>query len=171
MKIAILGAPGTGKTELAQSLLSAMPTHCLLVDTLAFMTALCSDLVRDEDAQIADALNQLDDVDMTLVMGMDRIPAARDVHRCACSRENLDARLRALLSARGIHYLVIYGTAAERASSALQAITHHAGRPSARPASLTTAWQWTCEKCSDARCEHRMFTDRLKIGERSAAPP
>jgi hypothetical protein len=172
MRIAIWGAPGTGQAQLTRSLQSVIPPGCVLVDTDTLMHAICSHQDRADTASIADAVIQLRDIDLTLVMGMDLNLASEipEKHQLTCSRVEADARLRAALGARGISYLVVYGAGEARTSSALQAIAHHAGTPLTPPTPLNAAWQWTCEKCSDARCEHRMFTDRLKIGERSAPP-
>lgn len=212
MKIAILGAEGTGKTLLSHALVQAlrtsesssiltpdvlhewctqhgrtprsheqaaiateqsrrvhtsMPTDALVVDSPSLMTAVYSDLLFHDDSLYADALKHQRSFDLTLLTGLDLdwVPD-RPERPGRLWREPFDARLRQVLLANALSHAVVYGAGQVRVQCALQAIAHH------RDAQITPLeagqppWQWSCEKCSDATCEHRMFTGRLKIGNR-----
>lgn len=167
MKIAILGAEGTGKTYLAQALTQALTdstAHFVLTDTSALMTAIDCALRLDAPAPPPAALAHQHVNDLVLVMGLD-LPWLADTsdRDRLLKRSRVDICLRQVLQAAKLNYVVIYGQGAARTDCALQAIAHHAGLPlkQLRPAS---PWQWNCDKCSDGACEHRMFTGRLKLG-------
>ena len=167
MKIAILGAEGTGKTYLAQALTEALTdstAHFVLTDTSALMAAIDRVLRLDAPDLPSAALAHQHVDDLVLVMGLDLPWLADSSHQNGLQRRSrFDACLREVLQAAKLNYLVIYGQGAARTDCALQAIAHHAGLPrqQVRPAS---PWQWNCDKCSDGACEHRMFTGRLKLG-------
>ena len=165
MKIAVLGAQGTGKTQLVQALRQVLPSHYQLSDGTALMTAIYSDLLNHDVAQYADALVQLRGFDLTLVMGLDLAqPPADRQHQVCLSRGQVDARLRDVLDRQGVNYAVVYGLETARNDCARRAITHHTGQPVLAQRPARPQWQWSCEKCSDAGCEQRMFTVRLTIG-------
>ncbi|MFM2445727.1 MAG: hypothetical protein RI936_174, partial [Pseudomonadota bacterium] len=88
MRIAILGAPATGKTALAQAL------------------ALHLDALQVSDAPSPDTL-QADRYDRVLLMGLD-LPGSTP------AQQQADAVLRAQLAATDIAYGVVYGTDGER---------------------------------------------------------
>lgn len=97
MRIAILGAPATGKTALA----SALASH---LDTLQL-----------SDAPPPDTLHS-DRYDRVLLMGLDR-PGITPTQQAA------DAALRAQLAAAGVAFGVVYGRdARERLRAALRLI-------------------------------------------------
>ena len=97
MKIAVVGAPATGKTLLAQAL-------TLHLDTL-----------KVSDAPAPDTL-QTGRYDRVLLMGLDR-PGI------SSSQQAADAALRAQLAATGVPFGVVYGRdARERLRAALRII-------------------------------------------------
>jgi hypothetical protein len=103
MKIAVVGAPATGKTRLAQ-------------DLALHLTGL----------QVSDAPSpaslQPGAFDRVLLMGLDlpgNTPAQRDA----------DGRLRAQLAADGVAYGVVYGLGPQRIRAALRLITPQDGPP------------------------------------------
>jgi hypothetical protein len=69
--------------------------------------------------------------------------------------------LQAQLQQRGWSYAVLHGDLKACHHTALQAIAHCLDHDGQR-ADQTKVWKWQCEKCSDAACEHRMFSDLLK---------
>lgn len=170
MRIAVLGADGTGKTRLASALvktLSTGQTGVLITDSTALMTAIRSDLLLGDTSLYDLALEQQRGFDLTLLTGLDLSMAADGMpEHQRHAREAMDARLRQLLSEHAMPYAVVYGTETQRTASALQAIAHHRGSPVARSADSQRSWQGACEKCSDPQCEHKMFTGQLKIGHR-----
>lgn len=103
MKIALLGAPSTGKTVLAQ----ALATHLSGVQV--------------SDAPGAGTL-QPGDYDHVLLMGLD-LPGSSAVQQQA------DAALRAQLGAAGVSYGVVYGRGRERLRAALRLIDPQDGPP------------------------------------------
>ena len=152
--IAVLGAPGTGKTRLSQELAAHLAANGLhsdfvVTDAMAAMLALAAG---------GDLLAFARSHDATLVTGLDLPGVAADG-----SREEEDAWLRTQLRSAGVPFHVVYGQGPQRLQSALQAlgasgvlptgITRRAGDSGARG-----AWTWNCEKCSDPECEHRLFS-------------
>ncbi len=145
MRIAILGAEGTGKTCLANAL-AAFDPHSSF----------------DELAPANLSIPALNHYDLILLMGTD-LPLQQSVENVENleSRKQVDLSLRRTLGDMGISYSVIYGTGEARTRHAQNAIaalkgtggenTHH-----------TTDWKWECDRCSDAACEHRLFSRLLK---------
>lgn len=203
MKIAILGAECTGKTQLALTLVQAlnaqgnsasmvsealrewctqhgrtpqsheqraiaeaqalqiqlaMPVDFLIADTTALMTAVYSDLLFHDTSLYAYALEQHRCYDLTLLTGLDLAWEADGVQRDGPhSQAPVDTRLRQVLDTHAIAYAVVYGVGPERTQCALQAIYQQLQMPRQGP-QTEPAWQWACEKCSDAACEHRLFS-------------
>jgi nicotinamide riboside kinase len=89
----------------------------------------------------------------TLVTGLDLPWVADGLQRDAAHpREEFDSLVRGALRKAGIAFQVVYGHGAARLQSALTALG--AGAPlSARESNGS----WSCEKCSDPECEHRLF--------------
>ena len=209
LKIAILGAECTGKSELAKTLShrlsrgankavwipevlrdwcdregrtplaheqsaialeqmrqaeTAPPCDFLLIDSPPIMTATYSDLYFSDQSLYPSALNDLRQTQLTLVMGMDLKWVADGLQRDGpVMRQQVNLRLRQILDDALQPYTVIYGTGSARIDSALRAIEALARPPSLQPPTRGAAWAWHCDNCSDAPCEHRLFTDRLRI--------
>ena len=141
MKIAIVGAQGTGKSTLIDALQKLLPENCVLTD----------------------APGPLSGMDLTLLMGLD-LPWTPDLaaQEPLPTREQVDAGLRMTLTEQSELYVVVYGQGAARTEVARQAIAHRAGQPEPILFQRGTAWQWNCEKCSDGSCEQSIFTALLK---------
>ena len=148
MKIALLGAPCTGKTQLAQALIRHLqPQHVEVFDA--------PDITQ---RPLEDAF------DITLLCGLD-LPdlAATGPKRTAVEREAIDQRIRHQLDTAQIAYQVVYGVGAERLENALFCIARQAPQLTAtalRP-QATHRWSGPCERCADGDCEHRLFMDLL----------
>jgi hypothetical protein len=97
MKVALLGAPASGKSQLARDLTLHLPE--LLVS----------------DAPSPDLL-QADAHDRVLLMGLD-LPGITP------AQQQADAALRAQLAALGMSYGVVYGSGPQRLRHALRLIT------------------------------------------------
>jgi len=134
--IALIGADGTGKTALADALAQRLRQRGIaVVDGPSIPMALPRGCA------------------FTLLMGLDLpVADAETLQR----REQADALLRAALAAARLPFAVVHGRGPERLASALRAL----GLGSAEPSRSAAAW--SCEKCSDPACEHRLFTDLLR---------
>jgi len=171
MKIAILGAQGSGKTQLAHDLSCRLRLVSDLTSTVAdnppLMAAVYRDLLQGDPSLYACALAQHKTYDLTLLTGLDLVRAHEPEHDArSVSREAVDAQLRAVLTRGQIAYTVVYGLGPARVDAALKAIApwrHRQANTPAADAATANRWQWSCEKCSDAACEHQLFTGRLKI--------
>jgi hypothetical protein len=76
------------------------------------------------------------------------------------TREVADRQLRAALITHKIPHAVIYGEGQARIQCALDALAHLQKKPLPR-SPHDTDWKWVCETCSDAECEHRLFSKLL----------
>ena len=145
-RIVVLGAPGTGATELAAQLSAA--------------------------SSLPDALHVSHEAwpaaghDFALLMGLDQ-PDVQTADRLR--REQLDGELRERMRALGLPCQVVYGLGRARLNHALLAL----GLPSADEHTRQVREQaqfdlnrgrtaWSCETCSDPDCEHRLFTGLLR---------
>ena len=74
-----------------------------------------------------------------------------------------DLQWRQHLMHSGIGFSVLHGDGEARLDSAWRLIQALLGLPPAESATRTTGrpWNWTCDKCSDPACEHRLFRDLL----------
>ena len=137
MKIAVVGAPGTGKSSLVHALRSA-----LLAEANTAEYSVTEDWVPDQPRNH----------DLTLLMGGD-LP-----HSGGVATLQADACLRNTLNNQATTYSVVYGTGQARPDGALQAVAYHRQLARSRPRRAASDWQWCCDTCSDAACEHRLFT-------------
>ncbi len=158
MKIAILGAPGSGKTSLVvqlQQQLQARHLDCSVVPDDA--QAWC----QRHQAAVAAANDTLAQ-SITLLCGLD-LPSSQAK---SAQQQAHDSELRGLLQSHGMDYHVVYGLGPQRSANALKIIQH---RLKLHPAEATPKndWVWVCDKCSDSACEHKLFTEKLGISSRS----
>lgn len=209
MRIALLGAECTGKTQLTRALVKALndpagtavgvaevlrtwcntntrapqqheqwaiaqqqALHCaqapdrgyVIADTTPLVTAIYSDLLFQDRSLYPFALQHQSQYDLTLVMGLDLPWVADGIQRDGpAMRSRFDARLREVLAEQPLAYGLVYGSDTTRTTSALQAIAHHCGIASCSAPLRASTWQWRCEKCSDARCEHQLFSTLVQL--------
>lgn len=210
MRVALLGAECTGKTSLAQALISALhargrSAHCtsdvlrercdqhgrtpqaqerlaiaqaqacrvleapacevLLADATPLMTAVDSDIVWGDHSLYPFALAHHAIYDLTLCMGLDLPWVAGGVQRDSPTMQaRVDARLREVLQTHGLRFCMVYGQSFQRCECALAAIDHASAqgvRDLQKAPGQAQRWQWVCDKCSDAKCEHQLFTALL----------
>lgn len=100
--------------------------------------------------------------DLTFLLGLNRLESLPG------SASNLeDQSLRNQLNDSRQPYHVLYGTLDEKLAQAMRIIhVHLPASPNATlqtiaPQSESTPWRWTCDKCSDSACEHKLLTDLL----------
>ncbi|MDM0036186.1 hypothetical protein QTI33_28895 [Variovorax sp. J22P271] len=135
-QIAVLGAEGTGRTALANALAQRLRQQGIaVVDGSTTPITLPSGCA------------------FTLLMGLD-LPLA-DAEALQ-QREQADALLRDALATARRPFAVVHGRGPERLANALRAL----GLGSTEPSRGAAAW--SCDKCSDPACEHRLFTDLLR---------
>ncbi len=103
MKIAVVGAPTTGKTRLAQDLARHLPE------------------LQVSDAPAPETLKP-GSYAQVLLLGLD-LPGSTAAQQAA------DARLRAQLAAAGVSYGVVYGLGPQRLRAALRLIAPQDGPP------------------------------------------
>jgi len=170
------------QAQIAQQQAQAVLQHTsgtVIADTTPLMTAVYSHKLFNDESLYAMAAAHQRMYDMTLVTGLDLPWVADGLQRDGPHvREPVDALLRAALHSAGVAYKVVYGQGEERLNNALLALgwDDKVANPLRHPmmsAAQTTRTQaqyalnrgrtaWACDKCSDADCEHRLFTDLLK---------
>jgi nicotinamide riboside kinase len=154
----------------AQRVLQAPSCDVLLADTTPLMTAIYSDVVLNDLSLYPFAVAHHAIYDLVLLTGLDLPWVADGIQRDGkAMQRKIDARLREVLQRYGLHYSVVYGAQDQRCVSALAAIDQCAALQAMGPqprSSGPSRWQWTCEKCSDAQCEHHLFTTLIAGGTR-----
>ena len=128
----------------------------LIADTSPLMTAIYSDVLFQDPSLYPFALSHQRIYQHTLVVGLDLPWQADDIQRDGpAMRERIDARLRDVLQREGLAFSMVYGQGPQRLAGALAVLESSASTmPQAR-----SNWRWLCDKCSDADCEHRLFSD------------
>lgn len=204
MKIALLGAESTGKTQLAAELAAhlcaqgkravAVPevlrewctragreprpeeqlpiareqesrvddaaarADVVIADTTALMVAIYSGMAFEDGELFRFALERQRGYDVTLLCALD-LPWVDDgLHRVGPEvRDAVDAQIREALARARIPYRMVYGSGDERLRNALVAIDS-ASPEDERANGSARRWTWSCDKCSDPECEHRLFS-------------
>jgi hypothetical protein len=136
MKIAILGAPMTGKTELSLALKKFLQTHHMQIE-----------VVKNHDIQAIEAK------DIVLLCGL-------DLKTSKVAQSNQDLEIRTHLLRQGIAFQVVYGKDPQRLQNALFCLANHLPQwaSTLRRLNLPARWTGLCEKCGDGQCEHQLFT-------------
>jgi nicotinamide riboside kinase len=149
---------------------AAAQADLVIADTTALMVAIYAGMLFEDGALYRFAIERQRRYDATLLTGLDIARAPDGLQRDAASREPVDALVREHLQRARVPYQVVYGHGPQRLRSALQALTACGLLPGAaregegKEKAGAAGWVWTCDKCSDPACEHRLFT-QLK-GER-----
>jgi len=162
MKVALLGAPETGKSALARALSQALASPPTGTDASADWQITDNPPLQQwllaqggaDAPDLAQALAQQRIFDHTLLLALDVLPAnasgMTDLVR-------MDTLLRRTLTQASLPFQVIYGLGEERLAQALAALKRS---PPARDVQRKP-WVWSCDKCSDPACEHRLLSDLL----------
>jgi HTH-type transcriptional repressor of NAD biosynthesis genes len=156
----------------------------VIADTTPLMTAVYSDYVFQDLSLYDEALGLQAQFDLTLVMGLDVAWVPDGLQRDGEHvREPVDNLIRQAMAKSQLPFKVIYGQDEARLNAALLAISQGISNlnepldlkfsvPSLQPTQTQreasqyglnqgkTAWR--CDLCSDAECEHRLFSDLLK---------
>jgi nicotinamide riboside kinase len=141
------------QAELAENTTDA---DYLIADTSPLMTAIYSDVLFQDPSLYPFALSHQRIYQHTLVVGLDLPWQADGIQRDGSAmRERIDTRLRDVLQREGLAFSMVYGQGPQRLAGALAVLEPGASTmPQAR-----SNWRWLCDKCSDADCEHRLFSD------------
>lgn len=140
LKIAVTGAPSTGKHPLASAL-----DHAL------------KDAGRNASVLVPDPSFSGNPAGYGLVLlcGLESMEP---------SQQAADQSIRSALAAANMAYCVLYGSTPQRLAQALGAVERlQPGLPlqEQQPSNRSKPWVWVCEKCSDPVCEHRLLSDLL----------
>lgn len=140
-------------------------SRCVVADTTPLVTAVYSDVLFRDTSLYPGAVAFQRTLDITLLTCLD-LPWVADgtLRDGPAMQQRIDAQLREVLLAHRLPFATVYGIGPQRLNAALQAIDH---ADAARRAQLSNAsgpgWTWVCDTCSDAECEHRLFS-RLTQG-------
>ena len=140
---------------------AAAGADIVIADTTAVMIAIYSAMLFEDGTLYRFALERQRGYHATLLTGLDLPWVADGLQRDGPHvREPVDALVREALTRAGVSYRTVYGQGRERLANALAAIAPvlpSSFTPDAAPAE-SRPWVWTCDKCSDPDCEHRLFT-------------
>jgi nicotinamide riboside kinase len=128
----------------------------VIADTSPLLTAVYSDVYFNDPSLYAQALEHQRSYALTLLTGLDIAWVPDGIQRNWLTlRQTVDLRLRKVLEDNDFAYATVYGQGHARTECAMQAIAFKlAGPRKTKP----SPWKWNCEKCSDAECEHHMFS-------------
>lgn len=130
----------------------------VIADTTALMVAIYSAMLFEDGTLYRFALERQRGYGATLLTGLDLPWVADGLQRDGPHVQGpVDELVRAALQKAQVPFQVVYGSGPARLQGALQALAGRGigdapvGEEGAGP------WQWSCEKCSDPECEHRLF--------------
>lgn len=171
-----------GIAELQATRIFSIQSGWVIADTSPVMTAVYSDFMFQDNSLYDMALAHQSKFDLTLVMGLDIAWVPDGLQRDGEHvREPIDNLIRQALQKARVPFKVIYGKEENRLTAALMAIreglSHLNDGLANQLASLQAAQTlrtesqyglnkgktaWRCDLCSDADCEHKLFSDLLK---------
>lgn len=133
---------------------------CVVADTTPLVTAVYSDVLFHDKSLYAAAVVFQRSLDITLLACLDLPWVADGIQRDGVAMQRrVDTRLREVLLAQRLPFATVYGLGPLRLQAALQAIDHADARQRAQlPTPEGPTWTWVCDTCSDADCEHRLFS-------------
>ena len=136
---------------------AAARADIVIADTTALMVAIYSGMLFQDGSLYRFALERQRRYDLTFVMGLDLPWVPDGLQRDGPQVQGpVDALVRDALQTAGVAYRVVYGRDDERTRNALSPVLALLGAP--RPEdSERVRWTWSCDKCSDPECEHRLF--------------
>lgn len=143
MHVAILGAPQSGKTQLAVALIQTLTTLGI-------------------EAHVSDDApwQQRQSDDLILLCGLDLAPTT-------AAQTQADQVIRQRLQERALGFQVVYGEGPARLTNALFALAQQAAAKGFAQLAAQIRqppiprWSGPCESCGDADCEHQLFSRLL----------
>jgi len=137
----------------------------VIADTTPLVIAAYSELYFTDCSLQPDAIAHQRGYHLTLLMGLD-LPWVPDglFRDSPAVRDAIDNILRRELQAAGLPFQTVYGRGDARMRQALAALGPLLGSSliDAAPVLAQGRVAWSCDKCSDPECEHRLFTGLLK---------
>ncbi len=131
----------------------------VVADTTPLNTALYSDVLFGDTSLYPMALAFAQRCAVHVLCATDLPWVADGLQRDGeTARLTYDTRLRAVLAQQRIAYATVLGQGEARTQRALRHLD--AALWATPPAAHATQapWKWSCERCSDARCEHLLFS-------------
>lgn len=156
--IKVVGASASGKTWLVGHLAQALADRGEAIQI--------EEVALEAFARFAGFAGQPEPTTILLLLGLDLNPPTP-------AQLFADQALRLELATAAVPFQVIYGQGQQRLLNALQAVKVAGSEsldavladadtttPKAMPAKRKP-WVWSCEKCSDPVCEHRLLSDLI----------
>ena len=140
--------------EQTRRIAAAAERHEIVIaDTTALMIAVYSDHVFGDLGLYDEALAAHATCRLTLLTALDLPWQADGLQRDGPQvREPVDAKVRAALARAALDCSVVFGQGSMRLTNALAAVERARQPPG--PWAEARRWQWVCERCGDADCEH-----------------
>jgi HTH-type transcriptional repressor of NAD biosynthesis genes len=133
--------------------------RCVIADTTPLITAVYSDVLFNDPSLYPFAIHFQRTLNMTLLTGLDvQWHADSFLRDGIAARGAIDQRLREILTRHALPFSTVYGQGQRRTDAALAAITHNTTAGHTQQKAASPPWTWVCDKCSDAECEHRLFS-------------
>jgi nicotinamide riboside kinase len=138
---------------------AALRAAIVIADTTALVVAIYSGMAFEDSALHRFAMERQRAYDLTLLCALDLPWMPDGLHRGGPQvRESVDAQLRNALERARVPYRMVYGSGRERLQNALAAIDSASPEDTRLASAAARPWSWSCEKCGDPQCEHRLFT-------------
>jgi hypothetical protein len=136
LKVIVLGAPSSGKTELSLALQHFLVEH-------------------DIPLEIVDnpGIESIKKEDITLLCGLDLSGSSE-------TQSSLDQEIRASLQKQGVSFQVVYGQGLQRLQNALFCLASQAPpwAHAFKRSDIAERWKGACQTCGDGACEHQLFS-------------
>lgn len=138
---------------------AAQTSDWVLADTTPLATAIYSDVLFDDTNLYPMALEFAQRCAIHLLCATDLPWVADGLQRDGeAARLAFDTRLRAVLTRQHVPYATILGQGEARTQRALRHMDTALWATPSADQTTPTPWKWSCERCSDARCEHLLFS-------------
>lgn len=141
---------------------AAQDCDWVLADTTPLNTALYSELLFGDNSLYPMALEFAQRCALQLLCATDLPWVADGLQRDGeAARLAFDTRLRTVLAQQRLAYATILGQGEARTQRALRQLDTALFATTSSSQAAKTPWKWSCERCSDARCEHLLFSALL----------
>lgn len=138
---------------------AAQDCDWVLADTTPLNTAVYSDLLFGDSSLYPMALEFAQRCALHLLCATDLPWVADGLQRDGeAARLAFDTRLRTVLAQQRLAYATILGQDEARTQRALRQLDTALFATASNSEAAQTPWKWSCERCSDARCEHLLFS-------------